>query len=165
MAYDDPGGAGVGGWLAFFVLAMAVFTPLIMIFTTATALYGDTVVALSYPQVWGTIQAYEWTLAAITIAGCWYIAWRLNYVQTWRTVRITIGGIWLIAIGSLVADLVGIALITGLPLSTMFAAAAGPEMVRPFVFCTIWTAYFLRSKRVANTYLRHDEEEIAEVFG
>lgn len=28
MAYTDPDGAGVGGWLAFFVLVIAIFSPL-----------------------------------------------------------------------------------------------------------------------------------------
>ena len=163
MAYGDPDGAGIGGWLAFFVLVMAVFTPLGMIFTTASSLYGDPAVANAYPGLWGMIQAYEWALAAIVIAGCWYIAWRLNKAQVWRTVQITIIGIWVIAIGSMFADFVGISLITGLPMSAM-AAGAGAEIVRPFIFCTLWTAYFLRSKRVANTYPRH-EEEVAEVFG
>jgi len=34
------------------------------------------------------------------------------------------------------------------------------------IFCLIWTAYLLRSERVANTYPRHAAaEEVAEVFG
>jgi hypothetical protein len=163
MAYGDPDGAGVGGWLAFFVLVMAVFTPLGMVITTAGSLYGDAVVARAYPDLWGVIQIYEWSLAAIVIAGCWYIAWRLNKVQVWRTVQITIIGIWVLAVGSLVADFVGISLITGLPVSAM-AAGAGAEVVRPFIFSVLWTAYFLRSKRVANTYKRY-HAEVGEVFG
>ena len=38
-------------------------------------------------------------------------------------------------------------------------------MVRPLIFCVIWTAYFLVSRRVANTY-RDDPvgDPLAEVF-
>src|SRR5262245_51659737 len=104
MAYTDPDGAGVGGWLAFFVLVMAVFSPLGIVVTTAGALYGDAGIAQAFPDLWSTIQAFEWTLAALSIAGCWYIAWRLNKVQVWQTVRITIIGIWLTAVGSMVAE-------------------------------------------------------------
>jgi hypothetical protein len=164
MAYGDPDGAGVGGWLAFFVLVMAVFSPLGVLITTATSLYGNNGIALAFPGLWTTIQAFEWSLAAIAIAGCWYIAWRLNKVFVWRTVRITIAGMWLLSVGSLVVEFIGISLITGVPVSSI-AGAVGAQIVRPFIFCAIWTAYFLRSKRVANTYLRHDETEIAEVFG
>ena len=89
MAYTDPDGAGVGGWLAFFVLVMAVFSPLAAIIMTASSLYGDGALAQLFPDRWGTIQLFEWAIAALGIGGCWYIAWRLNYVQVWRTVRIT----------------------------------------------------------------------------
>jgi len=165
MAFNDPDGAGVGGWLAFFVLVMAAFTPLTMVVTTATTLYGDAAMPLAYADHWAALQIFEWSLAAAVIAGCWFIAWRLVKVQAWRTVRVTIAGIWIIALGSLLAEFLGVALIAGLPL-TLLAADLGRELVRPLVFCTVWTAYFLRSKRVANTYPRHPEaDEVAEVFG
>jgi hypothetical protein len=163
MAYSDPEGGGVGGWLAFFVLVMAVFSPLAMLIGTAGSLYGDAGLEQAFPDLWTTIQAFEWSLAAITIAGCWYVAWRLNKVYVWKTVRITIAGIWLLSVGSLVVEILGISMITGVPVASM-TAAVGAEIVRPFIFSTIWTAYFLRSKRVANTYLRHDEAEVAQVF-
>jgi Protein of unknown function (DUF2569) len=166
MAFNDPDGAGVGGWLAFFVLAMAAFTPLAMVVSTYAGLYGDPGVSLAYPDSWGTIQVFEWTLAAIVVAGCWFIAWRLNYVQVWQTVRITIAGMWILTVGSMLADLVGVALITGIPFAALIGASLGPEMARPLIFSTIWTAYFLRSKRVANTYPRDsDPNQVAEVFG
>ena len=41
-----------------------------------------------------------------------------------------------------------------------------PDMFRALVYATIWTAYLLRSVRVANTYPREDadEAELTEVF-
>ena len=163
MAYNDEGGAGVGGWLALFVLAMALFTPAAMVVSTAGALYGDASVAAAYGDRWTAIQAFEWTLAALVVAGCWYIAWRLNKVQVWKTVRMTIAWLWIVALGSTFADFAGISLLTGLPIGDLLRGA-GAEIVRPLAFAGLWTAYFLRSKRVANTY-RHDSAEVAEVFG
>jgi len=166
MAYSDPDGAGVGGWLALFVLAMAVFTPLAMIFSTVSGLYGDPAIAAAYADRWTALQIFEWTLAALVIAGCWSIAWRLNKVQVWRTVQVTIAGMWALAIGSMLAEFVGVSLLTGIPFASLAAASIGPEMARPLVFSAIWTAYFLRSKRVANTYPREDDPDaVAEVFG
>lgn len=165
MAYNDPGGAGVGGWLAFFVLAIAVLTPIGMVVSTAGALYGESNAGFETMAYWTTLQAFEWSLAAVTIAGCWFIAWRLLRVQVWRSVQITIAGIWILSLGSLIADFVGVSLITGIPFG-MLAEGLGREIVRPLVFGAIWTAYFLRSRRVANTYPRDgDPNEVAEVFG
>jgi len=165
MAYNDEGGAGIGGWLAFFVLVMAIFTPAVMVVTPAAALYGDSSTAAAYGANWPTIEAFEWAMAVIVVAGCWYIVWRLNKVQVWQTVRVTIAGIWLIGVGSAAADFIGLSLISGVPIGDL-VQAAGPEIARPFIFAILWTAYFLRSRRVANTYPRDgDPNEVAEVFG
>ena len=44
-------------------------------------------------------------------------------------------------------------------------AGASTELVRALIFGGIWTAYFLRSERVANTYARPGEPDaLAEVF-
>jgi len=164
MAFTNPDGAGVGGWLALFVLIMAVFTPIGVLISTYGSLYGDPAVAAAYRDSWGAIQLFEWGLALAVIACCWFIAWRLNYVQVWRSVRIAIFGIWVIGLGALVVDFAGIALLAGIPFAQL-AGAAGPEFVRSLVFCAIWTTYFLVSKRVANTYPRHaDPDEAAAVF-
>ncbi len=164
MAFNDPGGAGVGGWLALFVIIMGVFTPLGVLFTTYGSLYGDPALIDFYRDAWGAIQLLEWGLALAIIAGCWFIVWRLNKVQVWRSVQITILGIWIIGLGSLVVEFAGIALLAGLPFAQL-VQAAGPELIRPFVFGIIWTLYFLRSRRVANTYPRHaDPDEAAAVF-
>jgi hypothetical protein len=165
MAFNDEGGAGVGGWLAFFLLVIAVFTPLAMVGGTAVALYQDPAIAAAAGAQWATLQAFEWSLAALVIAMCWYIAWRLLKVQVWQTVRITIAGLWIVSLGALIADFAGVSLILGMPMGELMQGA-GVQAIRPLVFSTLWTAYFLRSKRVANTYRRDaDPDEVAEVFG
>lgn len=165
MAYTDAeGGGGVGGWLAFLVLVLAVFRPLAVLIATYANLYGDPNVALAYGAAWPAIQLFEWLLNAAMIGTCWYLAWRLNRRQVWRTVQITIAGLWLVALGYQLIDLAGVAMISGAPLDLLIGYVARP-LVQSVIFCAIWTAYLLKSRRVANTYPRHGETEIAEVFG
>jgi len=164
MAYGDPDGGGVGGWLAFLVLVLAVFRPLAVLVSTVANLYGDPNVALAYGAVWPTVQAFEWLLNAAMIGGCWYLAWRLYYRPVWRTVPITIAGIWLVSVAYQLIDLAGVSVISGAPFGLLIGYVVRP-LVQSVIFSALWTAYLLRSKRVANTYLRHDEREVAEVFG
>ena len=168
MAYTDHEGsgvgAGVGGWLMLLVLALGVFRPLAVAVSVYVNLYADPKVALAYGSVWPAIQLFEWLLNGAMIAGCWYLVWRLNRRQVWRTVQITIAGLWLVALGYQLADMAGVSLIAGVAPERLLPFVVGP-IVQSILFCTLWTAYLLRSKRVANTYLRQDGSGIAEVFG
>jgi hypothetical protein len=164
MAYSDPDGGGVGGWLALLVLILAAFRPLALIFSAYTNLYGDPQVALAYGAAWRPLQLFEWLLVATTIAGCWFVAWRLNSRPVWRSVKIAIAGIWILSLGYQLADTIGVALIGNIPVALLFGAVV-PAVVQSVVFSLVWSAYLLKSKRVANTYLRHDEAEVAQVFG
>ena len=164
MAYGDPDGGGVGGWLALLVLILAVFRPLALVFSSYTNLYGDPNVALAYGAAWSALQLFEWLLIAATIGACLYLAWRLNYRPVWRTVPIAIAGIWLVSLGYQLIDTIGVALIGNIPLGLLLGVVA-PALVQSVIFSLLWTAYLLRSKRVANTYLRHDGAQVAEVFG
>ncbi len=93
-----------------------------------------------------------------------YIVWRLFKIQTWSTVRVTIAGIWILCAASLFVEALGVSLIAGLPLATLLDGI-GADLIRPLIFCSVWTGYFLASKRVANTYPRSGgPEEVAEVF-
>jgi hypothetical protein len=164
MAYGDAEGGGVGGWLAFLVLVLAAFRPLAVLIATYVNLYGDPNVALAYGAVWPTIELFEWLLNAVMIGACWYLAWRLNYRPVRRTVPIVIAGLWLVSVVYQLIDLAGISMISGAPFGLLIGFVVWP-LVQGVIFSALWTAYLLRSKRVANTYLRHDEREVAEVFG
>jgi len=165
MAFNDPGGDGVAGWLAFFVVVIGLLSPLRILISVYSGLYGDPAAASFFAEVWTRLQAFEWTMAALSIAGCWYIVWRLFNVQRWSTVRVTIVGIWLLGVGLLLVDSLGAALIAGISPGVVMAEIPPQELVQPLIFGSIWTAYFLLSKRVANTYPRHPEhEELREPF-
>ena len=157
---SDP--VGVRGWLLFFVLALALFSPLMALAGMVTVL-TDPEVAFSFGEAWPAVLTMEWALFAASVAGLWFLAWRLVYVRNPATVRIVVAGIWIVAVGGLFAEFALIAAIAGIPIGLMIPEA-GTEIVRPFVFCTIWTLYLLRSRRVDNTY-RRSPDRVAEVFG
>src|SRR5688500_10287490 len=157
------GPTGVGGWLGFFVVALGLISPGAGL-VQMLSLYSDPAIAPAFGTSWPAVQIAEWILFALSVAACWYLVWRLLNVQTRRTVHVVIAGIWLITIGGTIADSIVVALGSGLPIGDV-VAFGGLEMVRPIIFCMIWTAYFLVSRRVANTY--QDDpvgDPLAEVF-
>ena len=164
MAYDERALRGVGGWLAFFILTLTVFGPLRAIAQTWGNLYGDASVAAAYADRWVLLQAVEWLLVAFAVGTSMFIGWRLYAVHVWRSVQLAIAGLWLIAPIVLLVDSIAVSLIAGMSLSALLGLTAG-ELARTAAYGAIWTAYLLRSRRVANTYDRHpDADELAGVF-
>jgi hypothetical protein len=164
MSYTGDDLAGVGGWLAFFVISMAFLSPLAMVVANAADLYGDPAVALAYGSVWGSVQLAIWTPVAVGIAICWFISYRLMRVERWSTVRLTIAAIWLLALGLNAVQLLLLSAVAQIPLGELMGPGSA-EFGRGTVSAIIWTSYFLLSKRVANTYRRNaDSEELAERF-
>jgi hypothetical protein len=164
MADDDRELTGVGGWLAFLVAVLGIIRPITAVISTYMNLYGDPNVALAYGTAWPTILLFEWLLNGAMIAACWYLAWRLLFRPVPRTVPITIAGLWIVSVAYQLIDLTGVTWISGAPMVLLV-----PFMIRPLIqgiiFSTIWTLYLLKSERVANTYRRHDEAAVAQVFG
>ena len=155
--------AGVGGWLTFFLIGLGVLSPLIVIAALAS-LYTDPQVAVSYGDAWPLLEKIEWLLTAVQLGLLWYMAWRLLKVHVWQSVRIVIGGIWVVALGMPMLETMSVCLVGGVPFDAIGPLVIG-EFVRGLIYCAIWTAYFLRSERVANTYLRQENPEaMAEVF-
>ena len=161
MAYDDSELRGIGGWLAFLIVVLAVFTPIRIVLETV-GLYADPQIASAFGPRWPAVQAAEIAISAIAMIGAWFVAWRLNKVHNWQTIRIAIAGLWLLALGSTVLEYAAISLIGGIPIGALFEGSA-MDVVRALVFASAWTAYLLRSRRVANTY-SEPEEAIGDVF-
>ena len=164
MAYDERALRGVGGWLAFFILTLTVFGPLRSAATTARNLYGDASVAAFYGAQWPLLQGVEWTLAATAAGASIYLGWRMYAVHAWRSVRLTIIGLWTIAPVVLLLDIAAVSLISGIEIDKLIGDLRG-ELVRTAAYAAIWTAYLLRSRRVADTYPRHPGgDALTEVF-
>jgi hypothetical protein len=164
MSYTGDDVAGVGGWLSFLVIMLAVLTPLGLVAGTASDLYGDPAIATFFGPVWGQLQAISWASVLLGVAVCWFLVYRLNRVENWATVRLTIAGLWFLAAGLSVVQIGAISYYSGVPVVTLLGEAP-LEIVRPLVVATAWTLYLLMSRRVANTYRpRPIAEEMAERF-
>jgi len=164
MSNGDGELRGIGGWLAFFLVVMGVFSPLRVAVTLWTNLYEDPQVAAAYGANWPTLELVEWIIAGLTVAGCWFVVGRMILVKNWTSVRIAIVGIWVLAIGTIFVELVAVSWIAGIPMEQLTAGIV-LEIARPVFFCLIWTGYLLKSVRVANTYNRDGlAVEAAEVF-
>lgn len=162
MSYID-GPRGIGGWLTVFLVVMGLVSPLNGIFTTYSTLYGDPQVAAFYGTVWGKIEIAEWTIVGFAVAVCWGVVGRLITVFRWSSVMIAVAGIWTAGVVTSFLELLAVSWIAGMPFSQI-AAGVGADLIRPFVFGAIWTAYLLRSERVANTYPKVENNEVGEVF-
>ncbi|HYI48845.1 MAG TPA: DUF2569 family protein [Allosphingosinicella sp.] len=163
MAYTDPGGDGVGGWLSVFVVMVGIFSPLRMLLDILS-LYSDSSVAYLDSGIWTNLQLLAWGVTLTSVAGWWYVCWRLFARQYWATVRVAIILIWTIGIGGMAVQIVGLSLIGDIPISYL-VERLGLWAYQPAAFCILWTAYFLLSKRVANTYPRFPQaEEAGQVF-
>ena len=153
---------GVGGWLLTFVIIMAVISPAVSAIMVYVELYtGDAAYLPDLPE-FNQLKLFTWILFAVDAAIGWFAAWRLVAIHNWRSVQIAIACIWIGSIGLLVVGFVGVMQITGLSFSEVMAASGPRGIVQPLIFSLIWTAYLLKSERVANTYRNPDEQ--AEVF-
>jgi hypothetical protein len=163
MAYTD-GPRGVGGWLAFFLLTLAVFGPLLEIAGIVAQLTNPDI-ARAYGTRWPAVRTSAVALSAAGILIGWFIVGRFLLVRNWRTVRIGVAGLWLLcALSILVAPLL-VSLFGNIPFQALVSQMI-PALVRPILYSAIWTAYLLRSRRVANTYgdPDADQAELARVF-
>jgi hypothetical protein len=158
-----PNATGVAGWLGLLWLSLAFLMPGLTAYLAAK-LYSRPALASLPDAVFRSIEIVEWSVVAATAALCWFLAWRLSYREVWRTVEIVIAGLWVNAVVITLAEFIGLSVATGLPLFFMIEAGwAG--LARPIAIAAIWTAYLLRSKRVARTYKRHGlSREIADAF-
>ena len=161
MSYDDRYLRGVGGWLAFLFIILAFFTP-IAVGISIFAVLRDPAMAAAYGEAWPILQGIALFIAAVNVAGAWYLAWRINSVHEPATVPVVIGGLWAINVGLLLVEVVAVAVAAGIGLGDMLGASA-VDLGRGVVFATVWTLYMLKSRRVANTYGR-SEDEVSEVF-
>ncbi|HEY5721062.1 MAG TPA: DUF2569 family protein [Allosphingosinicella sp.] len=163
MGYGDRTLVGIGGWLAFFVIVLAVFTPLATMMNIAQLSQAES--AAVFGDKLSSVMAFEIVLGLINVLGAWFLVWRLVKVESWQTVRIVIAGIWILGVGLALIELLLLVLVGGIGADIVVYGGA-LAVIRPAIFATIWTTYFLRSERVANTYLRDaDPEELDQVFG
>lgn len=150
--YDDRKLVGIGGWLAVFLVIMAAYMPFDAI-RDLYNFYSDPRPRDFAGAAWPAWERFEWAVAAIKIGGAWYLSWRMLRGETWQTVRVAIAGIWIIFFGLSAVRIAGWWLIWGFPIVEL-TAVIGVLMLLEALLPVFWTVYFLRSRRVANTYPR-----------
>ena len=84
---------GVGGWLAFFLVTLGLFTPAFLIFTTVRD-FSDPLLELAYGETLGTLRLAIWGLVLGTCLLAWFAVYRMLRVFTWKSVVITIVALW-----------------------------------------------------------------------
>ena len=149
---------GVGGWLLTFVIIMAVVSPAVSAIMVYVELYtGDAAYLADVPEI-TRLKLFMWTLVLVDAAIGWFAAYRLVAIHNWRSVQIAIACIWIGSIGLAIVGFVGISMLTGLSFGEVMAEGGARDIVRPLGFSLIWTAYLLKSVRVANTYRGGQEQ-------
>ena len=152
---NDP--RGVEGWLAVFLILLALVAPAMWLYRLVTGLNNSPNIAFALGDRWLLLQALEWGLTIACVLGCWFIAYRLFYVRVRRSVVIAIAGIWMINLGGFVGEAMILLGMTGTPLQDFLDNGGTTQFFRPMVFNLIWTAYLLKSRRVQNTYPAGEE--------
>jgi hypothetical protein len=158
-----PNATGVAGWLGLLWLSLVFLTPGMTAFM-ASKLYKMPFLTALPDALFRSLEIVEWSMVAATTALCWFLAWRLSRREVWRSVEIVIAGLWVNAVAITLAEFAGLSIVTGLPLLSLLESGWA-NVARPIAIAAIWTAYLLRSKRVARTYKRHTpSHEIAAAF-
>ena len=162
--YGDRSLAGIGGWLTFFLVVLGILSPLRILLETAQ-LHLDPNVRAVLGDNWPLLMSIEWLLSGAQLACLAFMVWRMINVQVWQSVRIVIAGLWILSIAIPVVELVMVSVIGGFALGELLEGS-GLTLFQSLIFSSIWTAYLLRSERVANTYPETaGGDEVAEVFG
>lgn len=154
---------GVAGWLRFFVIILAVISPIRAVVQTATILQIDPAIEDQLGTKWTIYEGFTWSLTAATVAATFYFAYRLIWVQNRSTVRLVIRGLWAVTIGALALDFI-VASALWPENITQIDAEYVKGVFQSLVFATIWSLYLTKSQRVANTYV-DDESEAQRIFG
>jgi len=147
---------GVGGWLAFFLVTLGILTPAFSVLSIiALGNRPDMQLGLAlYPS----LLPGEWILAAITTLIAWFAVYRFLRIFNWNTVIIGIGAIWTMLLIFTIGEPSFVSVVTGVPLAEILASMSSTDFARHIIYCSIWTLYLLKSRRVANTYCgRHPD--------
>jgi hypothetical protein len=165
MAYSD-GPSGIGGWLAIFLVLRAL-GPILATGAAFVFDYADPTVAATFGSRWPAVQIAMWSNIAMNAAIDGFYIWRFLARRNWRTVQIGIGLLWFMSFVTIVVAPLSVHIAAGLSFATFTKTLALSSILAAFASSTFWTVYLLRSKRVANTYLRYgpaDADELSLVF-
>ncbi len=141
---------GVKGWLLFFIIGLTVLSPLVGLGRTAAALTGAEFHApmLKAMDNWANYKTGTWLLLLSCLAWQWYIAYGLVKHHVPLSVERTKRFLLLVP---------GILVLGDIILSTSLMDVTAPgewvaALFKGYIASAVWYAYFVRSRRVRNTY-------------
>lgn len=145
---------GVGGWLAFFVIALCVLGPFQAISNTMnefqtleSANAGATAL-----ESWQNYKLGAWTLIGFSVALRLVAGILLTSIHKPFSVHFTIAVLWITPIVTSIGTYLLIYMLFGANTATGSQEGVLSELIIGLTIATVWTAYLLKSLRVKNTY-------------
>ncbi len=155
---------GVGGWLVLLIFILGIISPIRIVIETGVNLNVAADVAQSLGPNWAGYKVISWIMSLAAAACSVFLAYRLKEVHRRSTVGLVIKGMWILAFVPQLLDLMlGLILFPHLSDALLDGSMVG-ELMKSFIFPTVWSLYLLKSVRVANTY-SVDGHAAQEIFG
>jgi len=149
IAPAASGAHGVGGWLLFFCISLTILRPVLFVASAFSqwSLYGSqirAVPALLQCFIWESFATAFFAVVGL-IGGILIWAGRPNGRDIARRVLV------LCMIGVVIANIISLLILGDQFATHAFSTVVGSVFHEAFFF-TVWWLYFLKSKRVLNTY-------------
>lgn len=163
MTNNDDEPSGVGGWLAFLVVWLAVLWPLlgcVQLLHYFSTIERDNQ-GIEHFIIWSSFKTVEWIFLQISFALSIYGGIVLATKRTPGAVFKAKLVLWFIGPISIIATNLIIPM-TMLHVRLAHEANAADVFFVSLVIATVWTAYLNRSKRVKNTYGLADKPTVAQ---
>lgn len=147
---------GVGGFLKFFVIVGCIIGPvigLISIFSQTSSIEKE-LSGLSYKEGWGDFKSIVYTSSFIGTAVLFWLASEIYGSDLRSTKFKAIGALWVAGPFRAITEVIVITVVLPIGMSRVFMSELFIDIFILMLFATVWTLYFLFSKRVANTYWR-----------
>ena len=151
--YPKPS-VGVGGWLAFFVVALCILGPAQTISATSVE-FGkleSSITGAAALESWKNYKLGAWTLIGLSILLRLIAGILLTSSFKPFSVRFTIAVLWITPVVTSLGTYVLIISLFGSSIASASIEALFSELVIGLTIATVWTAYLLKSERVKNTY-------------
>jgi len=160
VAYSD-GPRGIGGWTLVFLISRGLAICLAGLEFTNTY-------SIMRPSGWRSAPwLFAWLLGTtlMYVLADGYIVWRFIRYRNWRTVQLGLTLLWLLTASPWLLSLIRILSGGVWPPFAYSNRLIVPSIILQFGITALWTVYFLRSKRVANTYFRYGEVDADNLTG
>ena len=142
---------GVGDWLLFLMVSLLYLSPGRTALETAQSVIEA---EKANPQlnglpIWNTMLSVEWAIVSISVLSCIYAGLLIRSAHRRGTVNLVMSLIWFVGLMPIFEN-IAISNIAGQPI---FDESSISAIVSGLFYAAIWSAYLLKSRRVASTYI------------